>query len=413
MYFFKVLYRYGGKVVVIKLYKIYSLIKKIFKKRALKSRFLDVFGPKYIVHIVIIIITIIVSISNVYAYEKRSSVIKFEGVGLISEIIKAGEFDNPEEFIEKSINIKKIGQKNKKQHYIEESRNSLTYQPQLNIVKEDEIGIVISSSDSITYNTSVIKTEKTPQKRVKIEYYTVKNGDTVSSIAKKYNITTNTIIWENNLNKYGFIKPGQKLTILPDVGVSYSVKKHDTISKIAKKYSVKEKEIIDTNNIKNASALQIGQKLIIPGARKTTTRTAVSRYTPTKKTPIKTASSIKSSTKLFWPASCNRISQYYYWKHHGIDIACRINTPIYAAEDGVVERAGWSTGYGKRVIIRHSNGIKTLYAHLNKINIGVGQAVDRGEVIGVMGSTGWSTGSHIHFEVRSGRSKKNPLSYLR
>ncbi len=412
LYLFKTIYKYGGKIIIIKLYKIYSLIKKFLKKKALKNRFLDVFGPKYIIHIIIIAITIIISISNVYAYEKRSAVIKFEGVGLISDIIKAGEFDSGEELIEKSINIKKISQKSKKQHYIEEGKNSLIYQPQLSVVEESGVDIIINS-DSIAYNINIIKTEKTPEKRTEIEYYTVKGGDTVSSIAKQYNITTNTIIWENSLNKYGFIKPGQKLTILPNIGISYSIKKNDTISKIANRYGVKESEIMDTNKIKNASGLQIGQKLIIPGARKITTRTAVARYTPSKKAPIKTVSNIKSYTKLFWPASCSRVSQYYHWKHHGIDIACKINTPIYAAEDGIIERAGWSTGYGKRVVIRHSNGVKTLYAHLNRINVGVGKAVDRGGVVGLMGSTGWSTGSHIHFEVRSGGSKKNPLSYLR
>ncbi len=417
-YLLKFFYNWGGKYLILKLYKIYSLLKKHLKINTLKKQILDIFGTRYMVHVVIIIIAILVATSNIKAYERKSPMGKFERMGLVSSLLGPDEFEESQELIEESINIEKIVTKKRALHYMEETRNSLIYQPQSSIKEEEGTGGVIISGDSIASGGGIIKIEKTPQKRTEIVYYTVKTGDTVSSIAKQFNITTNTIIWENNLNKYGFIKPGQKLTILPLTGITYLVKKYDTIGGIAKKYNIKEDEIMEANNIKNASRLQIGQKLIIPGARKTLIpvrkATKVARYAPTAKISRKTVSNIKSSTKLFWPASCSRITQYFHWKHHAIDIACKINTPIRAAEDGVVEIAGWSvSGYGKRIIIRHSNGIRTLYAHLNKIYVRVGQAINRGDVIGIMGSTGRSTGSHLHFEVRIGRSKKNPLSYLR
>ncbi|MCD4705876.1 M23 family metallopeptidase [bacterium] len=94
-------------------------------------------------------------------------------------------------------------------------------------------------------------------------------------------------------------------------------------------------------------------------------------------------------------------------------MACKKGTAIYAAEDGVVQSSGWATGYGKRIIINHGNGMTTLYGHFDKLYVRAGQAVNRGDVIGAMGSTGWSTGPHLHFEVRISGYKKNPLSYIR
>ena len=104
--------------------------------------------------------------------------------------------------------------------------------------------------------------------------------------------------------------------------------------------------------------------------------------------------------------------QYYHWRHHAIDIGGRTGSPIYAALDGKIIKAGWTTGYGYNIIIDHGGGKKTLYAHLSKMYVQRGEQVTQGAAIGALGSTGWSTGPHLHFEIVINGVKVNPLSYL-
>ena len=388
----------------------------------IKKNFLYIFGGRYIIHIIIIVIALLVFASNIKAQGKYNIPTKFENKSLIGKLMKTGEMGNENNLIEENIDIEKIGKKKQKPFYINEEKYSLIYQPQLNIPDIDMgDGIILTHEDSIIQGSIIADNSKISKHRMGIEYYTVQEGDSTYNIAKKYNITANTIIWENGLNKYGFIKPGQKLAILPTTGITYKVKKYDNIGKIAKKYDISEKEIIDINNISSVSNLQIGQKLVIPGARKialaVARRRKINNFAPvTYKSAPKTKytkTKIKSSTKLLWPASCHRITQYYHLGHHAVDIACKMGTPIYAAEDGVVKTSGWATGYGKHIVINHGNGMQTLYGHFSRLYVRAGQAVNRGDVIGAMGSTGWSTGSHVHFEVRINGIKRNPLNYIR
>ena len=420
-YFLKTLYKYGGKFLILRVYKVYSGVKRYLKSDFIKDRFLHLFGSRYIIHLVIIIIAILVATSNINAREKTDLIMKFEDKSMASKIIKAGEFNDfgeEEELIKEVIDIEKIGSQKRDNYYFEERKNSLSYQAQLDIPEEVAEDVVLSGG-GLSSGLSLIKTEESPKKRTEIERYTVVGGDTVYSIAKRFNVTANTIIWENGLNKYGFIKLGQELVILPITGITYEIKKYDTIGKIANKYNVSEEEIMKTNKIASATSLQIGQALIIPGGRKAEvaapvkTTTQVARYEPTEQKTTVAIANIKSMTDLLWPASCSTISQYFNWTHFGLDIACKLGTPIYASEDGVIDKTGWSTGYGKRIIVSHGNSLSTLYAHLTTIYVQPGEAVNRGDVIGAMGSTGWSTGSHLHYEVRVSGSKKNPLNYIK
>ena len=117
---------------------------------------------------------------------------------------------------------------------------------------------------------------------------------------------------------------------------------------------------------------------------------------------------------MLWPATVRRITQYFNWRHRGIDIAGPTGTLIYAALDGMVEISGWNSGgYGYQIVLRHSNGMKTRYAHSSKLFVSVGQKVTKGEVIALMGSTGRSTGSHLHFEVVVGGVRVNPFLYVK
>ena len=108
-----------------------------------------------------------------------------------------------------------------------------------------------------------------------------------------------------------------------------------------------------------------------------------------------------------------RITQYYSWRHHAIDIANKTGTPIYAADAGVIEVAGWGAGYGNQIVINHGGGVKSRYAHMSKFYVKNGQKVSKGEAIGGIGSTGRSTGPHVHFEYIINGVKYNPLNYLK
>jgi len=230
----------------------------------------------------------------------------------------------------------------------------------------------------------------------------------LGTIAEKFNLTVSTILWENNLTWNSTIRPGQKLKILPDSGINHEVKSGDTVLAIAKKYQTDAKKIISDNKLADAGDIKIGDLLFIPEGIKPTR--VVSSYKP-KTTHYEPA--VDTGTKLLWPTLSHRMTQYYHWRHHAVDIGDKTGNPIYASESGKVERSGWSRGYGYNVVINHGNGIKTVYAHASKLLVSKGESVVRGQTIAAIGSTGWSTGPHLHFEVRVNNIKQNPLNYIK
>jgi murein DD-endopeptidase MepM/ murein hydrolase activator NlpD len=172
--------------------------------------------------------------------------------------------------------------------------------------------------------------------------------------------------------------------------------------------------LFDVNDIK------IGQKVIIPGgklivpyvSKPNLVQKNVPTVSPISKLFLPPAQGILSSGML-WPTSARIITQYFSWRHMGLDIAGPKGTPLYAADDGEVVLSGWSTGYGYNVLVDHGNGTRTRYAHNSKLYVEKGDQVVKGQTIAAMGSTGWSTGSHIHFEVIVSGVKKNPLAYVK
>ncbi|MFP4514446.1 MAG: peptidoglycan DD-metalloendopeptidase family protein [Parcubacteria group bacterium] len=292
----------------------------------------------------------------------------------------------------------------------------------INLQKEAEkfgsdpgIDQVVGEDENVSANTT---------KRTEIITYKVKAGDVIGSIANKFGVSVNTILWENNLSSRGVIHPGDTLKILPVSGISHSVASGESISYIASKYDVNSSDILEANNISNVNSLKIGQKLIIPGASKRTTTRVASTPSPSTassgssgidviKDLIKPKPAAVSSGVMQWPTVGHRITQYYSWRHSGLDIANKTGTPLYASEAGTVEYSGWSTGYGYNVLINHGGGKKTRYAHASKLYVKNGDTVEKGESIAAMGSTGWSTGPHIHFEVIINGVKLNPLNYIR
>jgi murein DD-endopeptidase MepM/ murein hydrolase activator NlpD len=247
--------------------------------------------------------------------------------------------------------------------------------------------------------------------------YRVQAGDTVSSISQKFGVSMDTIIWENNLKSVDAIKVGQIIKILPVSGVKHTVKRGETIYSIAKDYKVDAQNIIDYpfNTFANDEtfALAAGQELIIPDGIKPkeisvdTTKNIARTVAP--------IPGVVGEGNFMWPTS-GHISQKFYWYHQAVDIASSSNPDIVASQGGTVITAGWNAGgYGNYVVIDHGNGYKTLYAHMlnNSVIVKAGQRVTQGQKLGVMGSTGRSTGTHLHFEVKGPSGNLNPLTVLK
>lgn len=276
--------------------------------------------------------------------------------------------------------------------------------------KEESPSSTVLSAVLAESGTSTLVSQKPRAEAIE---YEVRVGDTVSTIAEKFGVSVDTIIWENDLKSVKEIKTGQVLRILPVSGVLYKVKAGETIYSIAKKLQVDPQVIVDWpyNSFANDEtfALAVGQNLVVPdGIKPKETPIAPRRY-------YATVPGAGLGTGQFgWPAAGN-ISQGYSWYHPAIDIANRAAPDIVAADGGTVIITGWPNpwAYGNRVLIDHGNGQQTLYAHLSQIYVGIGQKVARGQAVGRMGSTGRSTGIHLHFEIRINGTAQNPLNFLK
>lgn len=243
--------------------------------------------------------------------------------------------------------------------------------------------------------------------------YTVKKGDTVEAIARANKLTVDTLLWANEINNPNDISPGDTIILLGVSGIQHKIKNGDDIEKIAKEYKVDKKDIIVFNNLPANGEVKIGETLIIPGGVKERPPK------PIIKAPIiqrrtyssNVAQSVKTVRAGYYarPIKGGVRTQGLH-RTNAVDLAAPIGTPIYAAAPGkvVIARYGWNGGYGNYVVISHQNGTKTLYAHARAggLRVKVGQKVSRGQLIARMGSTGRSTGPHVHFEVHGA---KNPF----
>lgn len=252
-----------------------------------------------------------------------------------------------------------------------------------------------------------------------VEEYTVADGDTLGGIADRYGLSLSTLLWANNLTFRSTIRPGQSLNIPPVDGVLYTVKKGDTVNKIANSYGSDAEQIISFNKLASADDLRVGDELMLPGGEPPT---PVVRATPkplaslftSPSTPFSAPKGTGSTDGTWvWPTDWHVITQNFGWKHTGVDLDGDYSTYSYAANDGVVIYSGWRTGYGNTVEIDHGNGVVTRYAHHSKLLVSVGTVVSAGQTIAVTGSTGRSTGTHLHFEVIVNGKFQNPLNYVR
>jgi len=291
-------------------------------------------------------------------------------------------------------------------------------------IPETELASFIGSSLN-DMSTETIISEKP---RAEIIEHTVEGGETLSQIAEEYGIDTNTIKSANDMEDKDSIKPGHKLKILPVVGVAHQVQRGDTVFSIAKKYDTNPQGIVDFpfNDIGENLGLRIGQVVIVPDGTPPEKPRATKAPVKVVEGPTNSAkpndkptqqSDGKSTGSFVWPVR-GLITQGFRSYHPGVDIAGSSGDAVVAADGGEVIISGWvdNTGYGNRIMIKHANGTVTLYAHLaaNSNKVKSGDKVSKGQVIGLRGSTGRSTGPHLHFEVRRpGASNANPMNYLK
>jgi len=407
---FTIVVRFVFKHTLVPMYRIYLLLKKTLSKifAPAKNKIIYPLLNKSTIHVVIAIIAIAVIANNIAVQETHAeefgqkTMLASMVVGLddieITETAMASTQKSTDYFREAGVLTIHDGS----------TRKTLT--TYANGGGDD---IITTESSAALVRPGLAQTTVGQRAREQIVYYTIEGGDTVSTIAEKFNISTNTILWENELGARDTIKPGQTLTILPASGTSHQIKKNDTVASLAKKYNVDEAKILEYNQLADPDAIEIDQILLIPGGTIDPPKPTVSSYaSPSTSYNIPPSASDTGGTKLLWPTTSKKISQYYKWGHLAIDIAGDYSSPTYAADSGRVEAVGWGRGYGNRIIIDHGNGIKTLYAHHSKMFVSVGDSVSRGQTIGMIGCTGWCTGPHVHFEVIVNGSKVNPLSYL-
>lgn len=228
-----------------------------------------------------------------------------------------------------------------------------------------------------------------------IRVYTVTEGDALSHIAHMYGVSINTIRWANDLD--GPIQPGDELLILPISGIRHTVEKGETLGGIVKKYKGDLEEVLAYNQLATADSISVGDVVVVPGGALQSAPSAA--YAPA---PSKVSGSGGGGLSHPLPGSVKTQGLHGY---NGVDFGAPAGTPIKAAASGeviVAKSGGWNGGYGTYLVIRHSNGMQTLYAHNTSNLVGVGAWVTKGQSIATVGSTGRSTGDHLHFEVRGG-----------
>ena len=297
--------------------------------------------------------------------------------------------------------------------------------------------------DEVKRRKIVVATNKNDVRyeAVKVREYIVMPGDSLWSISHKLNVDTETIRGSNNFRTSSALKPGAKLRIPNQDGIFYTLKDGETIEQVAKRYRVSMNKVRLVNEEVDVASLKTGDEIFLPGAKpealretKPAAKLADSKKPePVKKSqtvPPKTAAKPEKrprgeiavrATGFRWPIM-GRINSPFGWRTHpitrrrdfhtGIDIKANRNDPIKAAGSGRVVYSGWMGGYGKVLVIEHSNGQSTLYAHCSTLLFGKGASVSSGQLIAKIGTTGRSTGPHLHFEVRNGSSPVNPIKYL-
>jgi murein DD-endopeptidase MepM/ murein hydrolase activator NlpD len=384
----------------------------------MRRTFFAIFGHRYVVHAMVAIMATFVATSNLYA--RDADLGQSSTQALMYDLLRV-----PDEFTaDESVDVNAESQLNVP------LEGSATTTPIETTVTEN-LGPLAYDQSGVASPFVPIEEASEEDDRIVIakpSVHVVQQGDTVSAIAKKYGISVNTILWANDLTARSVLKLGQEITVLPVSGVIHEVKRGETLGAIAKKYGSDVDKILAANLVKSPTAVQIGQRLVIPDGKPvaapvTARKPSAPAATPPRLGDVRDVfrppeeappSRTIDGVEIAWPTNQKRINQYYKWKHTGIDINGTLKDATYAADAGIVTFAGWnSSGYGNMILIDHGNGMVTRYAHHSKLFVKTGDQVTKGQTIGMVGSTGRSTGPHLHFEIYMNGKRVNPLEYYR
>lgn len=294
--------------------------------------------------------------------------------------------------------------------------------PSFDIVDESALSPEVASSLNTDGSITNLGSSVPERSLGQIVKHIVSPGETLSQIAEQYQVSTDTVRWANPKTAGSkYLQAGDELTILPESGVMYTVKKGDTLSGIGAKFNISSSKITESNGLAS-NTLSVGKKLIIPGGKPLSTPRSTARLVSGSRPSITSKSSGSYSrvwrrgqdigygltsplaygvmTQEFGHSAFSRRSGFYKNGHQGIDFGADKGTEIYAAAAGIVTASRWMNGYGNVIFIEHYDGRQTRYGHNSKNLVKEGEKVTAGQLIGLVGSTGRSTGNHLHFEVR-------------
>ena len=272
-----------------------------------------------------------------------------------------------------------------------------------------------TTNDIIPKKEIALTTIPEVRKRSESFIYKVEPGDTLFSIGEKFKISTDALEYVNGLTDSSVLGIGQELSIPPAAGLVHKVESGDTLSSIATKYDVPVQAIADFNYLLDTTTLALGTELVIPGGKVPKYIPPVIYIEPGAPSTGPSGEASPNKSLCVWPTTVRYLTQYFSWYHNGVDIATGMGgsmPPLLSCKSGTVVRAGWDPwGLGLHVRIDHGDGYETVYGHMSRIDVSYGENVKRGEVIGLMGSTGRSTGAHVHFMVKYNGVAQDPLKF--
>lgn len=263
--------------------------------------------------------------------------------------------------------------------------------------------ITVEKTYTLNKKASVLEGKKVDFQVPTFEIYTVKPGDSLSRISAIHNQNLD-VLKANNPQLGRVLKVGDKIQIATSNGIFYKVRSGDSVFKIAQRYGVKSDDIMKYNKLSSTN-IRVGQKLYLHNPSLKSVASNSRRTSGSFRMPV----SYKGVTSPFGRRRHPVLNRYIY--HKGVDLRAHY-TQLYAARSGKVSYAGWMSGYGKLIIVKHSSGYETRYAHLNNIYVKVGQSVKQGALIGKTGMTGRVTGPHLHFEIRKKNNPLDPMKHL-
>lgn len=286
---------------------------------------------------------------------------------------------------------------------------------------------MVASDESYILAPAELATKKSPKESaapsIRTAYlaYQVMGGETLSHIGTKFDVSSLSVLWANpDIKNADLLQPGAAISIPPRDGMTVIVQTGQSLDGLVKKHSGNFDETLVANAIADPATIFAGQKILIAEGRPPKAPAPTPQLA--KKSTGKVKGTISSATgptvpsgTFIWPTSGN-VCGGMRRGHPAIDIcAGGASPPIVASDGGVVVQAayGWNYGYGNTVLIDHGNGFQTRYAHMRVLNVSQGQRVSQGQQVGIMGTTGNSTGVHLHFEIHMGPARLNPLAYLR